>query len=273
MVILMKLTRSFRTLLKTAILTILAGSSSCALIAEPAAGASQYFQQYAARTEARLAIERHAVHMVLPAELAGNTARLRQGEVVIEKLTPATEVEQNGAMLYHWRGTAFAPGAKGADFERVMKNFESYPRIFSPQVLRMVVQSRQGDSTQLTMRVEQKHVLTVVMDISYSSLFGRVSPVRGFSLSRSTSVHEIENAGRSSEHVLGHADEHGFLWRQNTYWSWEERDGGLVVQVESVTLSRAIPTGLGWAIRPFVETVPRESLEFTLRSTANALRR
>jgi hypothetical protein len=45
------------------------------------------------------------------------------------------------------------------------------------------------------------------------------------------------------------------------------------MQVESVTLTRAIPTGLGWAVRPFVESVPRDSLEFTLRSTCAALRK
>ena len=68
------------------------------------------------------------------------------------------------------------------------------------------------------------------------------------------------------------SEEHGFLWRLNTYWSYEERDGGLYMQVESVSLTRAIPTGLGWAVGPFVESVPRESLEFTLRAACNALR-
>ena len=63
------------------------------------------------------------------------------------------------------------------------------------------------------------------------------------------------------------------MWRLNTYWRYEERDGGLYIQIESVTLSRSIPVGLGWAIGPFVESVPRESLEFTLRSTSSALKR
>ncbi len=46
---------------------------------------------------------------------------------------------------------------------------------------------------------------------------------------------------------------------------------GLYVQIESVSLSRAIPAGLGWALRPYVESVPRESLEFTLRSARDAI--
>ena len=63
------------------------------------------------------------------------------------------------------------------------------------------------------------------------------------------------------------------MWRLNTYWSYEERDGGLYLQIESVSLSRSIPTGLGWAIGPFVESVPRESLEFTLHKTCEALKK
>jgi hypothetical protein len=69
--------------------------------------------------------------------------------------------------------------------------------------------------------------------------------------------------------VVGSSEDHGFLWRMNTYWSWQERDGGLYLQVESVSLTRGIPVGLGWAVRPFVESIPRESLEFTLRASRN----
>ena len=45
----------------------------------------------------------------------------------------------SGALLHHWRGTAFAPGAKAADFERLMRDFNSYPQHFSPQVLQAKV--------------------------------------------------------------------------------------------------------------------------------------
>ena len=76
---------------------------------------------------------------------------------------------------------------------------------------------------------------------------------------------------RAHERALNPGEEHGFLWRMNTYWSYEERDGGLYIEIESVSLSRSIPVGLGWAIGPFIESVPRDSLEFTLEATRNAL--
>jgi hypothetical protein len=122
------------------------------------------------------------------------------------------------------------------------------------------------------MRVKQKHVITVVMDMTYDIVSGRLDAHRGYSASRSTSISEIDAPGTPGGRVLPGAEEHGFLWRLNTYWTYEERDAGLYMQIESISLTRSIPTGLGWLIRPFVESVPRESLEFTLRSTCNALK-
>jgi hypothetical protein len=199
--------------------------------------------------------------------------RLRRGELIVEQLTPSTSADLPGAMLHHWRGTAFASGAKAADFERLMRDFNAYPQHFSPQVMQAKVTAQQGDHLQAVMRVRQKHVITVVMDTAYDVTFGRLDARHGYSLSRSTQIAEIDSPGSSNERALSLSEEHGFLWRLNTYWSYEERDGGLYMQIESVTLTRSIPTGLGWAIGPFVNSVPRESLEFTLRSTCDAVRR
>ena len=83
-------------------------------------------------------------------------------------------------------------------------------------------------------------------------------------------VSHLSAIRKSLEELARQAEEHGFLWRLDTYWSWEERDGGVYVQVESISLTRAIPVGLGWAIGPFVESVPRELLEFTLRAAVKS---
>jgi hypothetical protein len=199
--------------------------------------------------------------------------RLRRGELIVEQLTPSTATSFPGAMLHHWRGTAFAPGAKASDFERVMKDFDAYPQRFSPQVLKASELSQQGDRFQAMMRVRQKHVIAVVMDTVYDITFSRLDAQHGYSIARSIRISEISSPGTASERALSPGEEHGFLWRLNTYWSYEERDGGLYMQIESVSLTRSIPTGFGWLVRPFVESVPRESLEFTLRLMCNALRK
>lgn len=236
---------------------------------QPSQGAVAGFNSYVRTMEARLAAQhRQRADFVAMEGHAGQIeARLRRGELVIENLTPAKN-ELPRATLYDWRGTAFVPGVTTGDFERLMSNFAAYPRIYSPQVVSARALSRNGNGYQVKMRIEQKHVITVVMDTTYDVAFGRLDARQGWSVSRSTHIEEIEN-GR----VLSPAEQHGFLWRLNTYWNFEERDGGLYMQIESVSLTRSVPVGLGWAVGPFVESVPRESLEFTLRATRQALRR
>jgi hypothetical protein len=247
--------------------------------ADPASAAVSAFSAYTSAVESRLA-ERHRSPsgFVAPSGKQGEQ-RLRRGEFIVERLTPANGAGLADAMLHHWRGTAFAPGAKAADFERLMRNFSAYPATYAPQVLEARVLARQGeqaergDRLQVKLRVRQRHVLTVVMDTTYEITFGRLDPEHGYSISRSTQVSEIDAPGTDRERALKGSEEHGFLWRLNTYWSYEERDGGLYMQIESVSLTRSIPKPIAWAVWPFVESVPRESLEFTLRSTCNALRR
>jgi hypothetical protein len=204
-------------------------------------------------------------------------ARLRQGQVIIEQVIQGEAAELPGALLHHWRGSAFVQGATTADFERLMKNFNGYPRTFAPQVTRASILTPDKDGVSnhftATMRVRQRHVITVVMDPTYDIRYGGLDAQHGYSISRSTNIAEIGSPGTAKEHALSENEEHGFLWRMNTYWSYEERDSGLYMQVESISLTRSIPAGLGWVVRPYVESVPRESLEFTLRCACNALKK
>ncbi len=245
------------------------------LLGQPTPAAASAFQAYAQQVESRLARQHQSgdTFLVLASPDPVNEAtRLHGGEIVVEQLTPSG-AELSGSLLHHWRGTAFVPGATATDFERLMQNIKAYPQHFSPQVLQARLVAQNGDRMQAWMRVRQQHVVPVVLDTTYDITYGRLDDQHGYSTSRSTQVAEIYGAGTSAERALNADEEHGFLWRLNTYWSYEEKDGGLFLQIEAVSLTRSIPHGLGWVVRPYVESIPRDSLEFTLRSTCNALRK
>lgn len=265
-------------------------------MAKPTPQAVAAFNAYASTVESRLAQQHRSDDAFLASTASDRrmeTMRLRNGELIVVRIPDripvripvrivdrirdqpfsSSEAEFSGSLLHHWRGTAFVPGATAADFERLMQNFPTYPRYFSPQVLQAALIAHSGDRMQASMRVRERHVLTVVMDITYGIDYARLDKQHGYSVSRSTRIAEIDSPGTASERALNAGEQHGFLWRLNTYWSYEEKDGGLYLQVESISLTRSIPHGLGWVIRPYIESIPRESLEFTLRSTCNALRR
>ena len=63
----------------------------------------------------------------------------------------------------------------------------------------------------------------------------------------------------------------GFLWRLYSYWRFHERDGGAYVECRAISLTRDVPTGLGWIIEPIIQKLPKESLIHTLNATRHAL--
>jgi hypothetical protein len=250
-------------------LEVFAMQAWCA--ASPTAAANFAFNACVENLEGRLRQQHRGTRDFLAAASPEALRRLREGELIVEQLTPGG-LDTSGAMLHHWRGMAFVPGARAEDFERVMRDFTAYPQRYAPQVVRARVLSHNGDHYAALLRVRQHHVLTVVMDTTYDVAFGRLDAWHGYSASRSTRSAEIEGAGTTHERELRADEEHGFLWRLNSYWSYAEADGGLYMQIESVSLTRDIPRGLGWIVSPFVQSIPRESLEFTLSATRNALR-
>jgi hypothetical protein len=81
----------------------------------------------------------------------------------------------------------------------------------------------------------------------------------------------VENPGKPDEREKPPGTGEGFLWRLNSYWRFLERDAGVWVECQAVSLTRDIPTGLGWLVNPIITNLPKESLENTLRSTRAAM--
>ena len=50
----------------------------------------------------------------------------------------------------------------------------------------------------------------------------------------------------------------------NSYWRYERVKDGIIVELESVTLSRTIPLGLGVIVKPIIDRIARESINRTL---------
>jgi hypothetical protein len=121
------------------------------------------------------------------------------------------------------------------------------------------------------MRFHRTKVVTVVLDTEHNVHYQKFDAAHAVSRAVSTRVAEVEDAGKPTEHDLAEGKDNGYLWRINNYWRFLQRDGGTYVQCESVSLSRDIPTGLAWLVEPFVESIPRESLRFTLEATRKHL--
>ena len=89
--------------------------------------------------------------------------------------------------------------------------------------------------------------------------------------SHSSRILEVEHPDAPGERDKPEGNDRGTMWRFNNYCSFEERDGDIYMQCESITLSRGIPFFLSVFLRPFVNGVPREKLTSTLEATRRHL--
>jgi hypothetical protein len=202
--------------------------------------------------------------------------RLLRGEVLVRRMQTrdsGKKIEAPDGMIHHWLALVFIPNASLQQTLALVQDYNNHHKYYAPDVVRSQLLSRQGNDFKIVYRLRRHKVITVVLNTNYDVHYGTLSPTRAFSRSYATRIAEVENPGDKDEREKPVEDGTGFMWRLNTYWRFEQRDGGTYVQCEAVSLSRDIPTGLGWMIGPFVESVPRDSLEFTLRKTREALAR
>jgi len=113
-------------------------------------------------------------------------------------------------------------------------------------------------------------VLNLMLNTEHEVQNVKDKPSRAPSRSTAGRIPGGENAGKSDEREKTPGEDSGFMWRMETWWRMEEHDGGVYVQSEAVSLTRDIPVVIGWMIEPFVTSIPKESLTFTLEATRKA---
>jgi putative flippase GtrA len=236
----------------------------------------QSFAKYVAAVEARRAREITEQHPFLeldrraPAEQARIMALLKRGEVHVERAAAARdqaaqEIPIDGGLINHWRGTVFVPNVKLDHVLKVLQEPQS-DKHKQEDVISSRVLNRDGDSQKVFLRLRRTKFVTVVYDTEYDVDYKRLSPDLAHSNSISTKIVEIENAGTPQERALPEGNDHGYMWRLNSYWRYKQVDGGVLVEVESLTLSRDLPAIVGPLIRPIVNSTARESMTRTLAS-------
>lgn len=169
---------------------------------------------------------------------------------------PIVEARENqdirNGSIHHYSGSIRVPDAGIELVRRVMQDYSNYPNYFKPDVARgsgMV----QPDSTPEDEHFRSRLFLTestlwldVAYDAQYDSHYRRIDANRWTSHSTTVSIRELLDAKRLDGGVFPEGNDHGFLWRTNNYWFARERDGGLDLQLDSMTLSRTTPLGFGW---------------------------
>jgi hypothetical protein len=227
------------------------------------------YQKYIASLDTQMVAQDHSQSGFLWIDQdAGRQQAVRRGEIVTQKVK---SLSVPAGMIQHWIGGVFLPGATLAQVERVDQDYPDYGKIYGPDVSRVKVLSHDGNHYVVSYRITKTKVLTAVMDTVHAIDYIPLSPVRLAVNSRSESVRQVEDAGKPSERELAEGEGSGFLWAMNSYWRMEERDGGVYVECEAITLSRDVPFGLGALVDPILQSFAEESLKKTIEAKRQAV--
>jgi hypothetical protein len=112
----------------------------------------------------------------------------------------------------------------------------------------------------------------VALDADYAIHYVRVDARRLYSVARTTRIQEIAAFGEPDQHLLPRDEGTGLIWRLYTVTRFEERDGGLYLEIEAIALSRDIPSGWRFLVEPVVRHKSREALVTAIRQTEDAVR-
>jgi hypothetical protein len=235
------------------------------------------FDRYARATEA--ALDASARPFLRVEELPDAPRRaaldaIRRGELFIERGASRDQgqsIDVPDGLIHHWVGTIFLPGVALDRAVSLLQDYDHHAEVYKPTVVRSRILSQNGNDFRVHLRFYMKKVIGVTVNTDNEARFTHVGADRVESRIRSVRVAEVEEAGTTREKEKPVGNDGGFLWRLNTYWRFLARDGGTYLQCEAITLTRGIPFALGWLIGPFVTSIPRESLTFTLETTKKAL--
>jgi putative flippase GtrA len=175
--------------------------------------------------------------------------------------------------VHHWVGAIFIPNAQVDAVVTYLQNRAGRESEAFDDVTASKLLSRDGDRLRVYMKLRRDSIITVTYNTEHAVAYRRLGTARASSRSMATKIAELTDAGTRKEREKPVGNDNGFLWRLNAYWRFEQTNGGVLIECESVSLSRSVPALLRPFISGTVERIARESLEKTLVSLRAELKK
>ena len=247
-------------------------SISSAQAANLKVGIVQQFNDYIREVEARLTPRFQGENFLWSDQSAEARKAVAAGQIAVEPAKNKGLIEIKGGMIQDWQGAVFIEGAKLNSVLRVVQDYANHAKYYFPDVVTSKVVAHTGDHWLVMMpTLKTKLFLSDVLETENDITFKNLNATRVYGIAKSTRIQEVANPGKGDEHLLPEGHDRGLLWRLYGYWFYEERDGGVYVECESVTLTRDVPFGMGAVVAPVIRNVPGESLRSSLGHTRQAV--
>lgn len=198
--------------------------------------------------------------------------RVRRGEIVVAPVAGKGTEEVPNGLIHDWIGATFLPHATIESLLAVVHDYDRYKDVYKPVVINSKTIACSAADEEFSMTWE-RHVLFVTAAIEglYRAHDFAVDAHRGYNIANTARVQEIEDYGQAGERLLPPDRGNGFIWRMHSIVRYEERDGGVYLELEAIALTRDVPGSLRWLVNPVINKLSVRSLTTTLRQTRLAV--
>jgi hypothetical protein len=231
---------------------------------------NEYIRAANSRMQERLRLDNHFLWID---EAPDRSRRARVGEILVSEVGARNPKRVPSGLIHHWIGAAFLQNTTLDEVFAVVRDYSRYKEFYKPTVIDSKPVSQVGTQDKFSMLLLNKALLKrIALESDYESSYVQIDSRRWYSLASATRVQEIDDYGQPGERKLPPDEGRGYIWRLYSVSRFEERDGGVYVELEAIALSRDIPVSFRWIVDPVVRRVSRDSLSTSLRQTSDAVR-
>ena len=204
-------------------------------------------------------------HFLWVDQSSDRMAAVQSGHILIAPLLKNGSVPMQSGLIHHWVGAVFLPGTTAAQFLHSLQDYENYSNIYGPAVTHSRLLSHSEDQFTYSLTIVSK-ALTIKTGVrcQLQSRFVSGADGVGYSISQSTEIRELVDPGGPREQDIEPDQDHGYLQRILTVVRYREEKAGTLVEMESITLSRSIPSPMRWLAGPIIERISLDAMTNTL---------
>ena len=226
---------------------------------------------YVQAQDARVAEYSNATPFLWSDQSPDRLRRLHEGETVVAPFGDNPRRVPHG-LIHHWIGAVFIPGARLDDVLFTVRDYCKYKEYYAPNVIESRVLGHADTEDSFSLRMLNKAAVTkFALNADFKDTFRKLDENRWYSISYTTRVREIESYGLQDEHEAPADTGRGLIWRLYSISRFEQRDGGVYIELEAVALSRDVPGPLRWVLEPIVRRTSRNSMLISLQKTQGAV--
>jgi len=206
-------------------------------------------------------------------EASGRSAALQRGKTLVAPAVGNGITAVPGGLIHHWIGAVFIPRASITSLHSVFRDYDHYKDYYKPVVADSKRLPCTGPDERFSMTWAHRVLfVNAAIEASYQTRDFTVDARRAYNIATTVQVREIEAYGQPDERLLPPGQGSGYIWRMQGIARFEERDGGVYLEIEAIALTRDIPGSLRWLVSPVVNHLSINSLTTTLRQTRDAVR-